>query len=162
MAASDKAVVTVWRRERRQKGECLAAKVAKSAPDENPIMIFVVSLFAAAAMADDRIAFTSWASPQNNPGASGGPIGFRVVLPGGKWDNKNRSKWGLCEAGPAKIGAEAEPSSYTKLSTGKRITLRNYRCRVCNSEDWPVKCDVEVENGGCSFFMAFIRAYDKR
>lgn len=110
LAAGDETVVAVWWRERRQKGECLAAKIAKAAPDQNPIMVFVMSLFAAAAMADDRILHTNRASPQENPGAGNRPIGFQVVLPRGKWDKKNRSNGGSARLDPTKIGAEAEPS----------------------------------------------------
>jgi hypothetical protein len=55
LATGDQAVVAIGQREGRQKGECLPAEIAEAAPNRNPVMVFVVSLFAPAAMADDGI-----------------------------------------------------------------------------------------------------------
>jgi len=41
----------------------------------------------------------------------------------------------------------ASPSLRTLAGLNR---LRNYRCRVCNSADWPVKCDIEV-SGECKY-----------
>jgi hypothetical protein len=54
--------VAIRQRERRQKGEGLAAQIAKATADLNPIMIFIVRLFTAAAMTNDRIAYTNRAA----------------------------------------------------------------------------------------------------
>jgi len=61
--------------------------------------MLVVCLLAAVSMADDRIAFTSRASPQDDFGAARGPIVFELVRRDGKWDKKNRSSLELCSSG---------------------------------------------------------------
>ena len=96
LTASQQAVVRVRERKGRQKGEGLLAIGAAATPDSNPVMMFIVRLLAAAAMADDRIAFTHGASPQNDLGAVCGPVGFELVQRCGKWDKKNRSSSELC------------------------------------------------------------------
>jgi len=58
-------------------------------------MIFVMRLFAPAAMADDGVLGTDRASAQDEVPASLGPIGFEVVLRGRKWDKQNRSDEGF-------------------------------------------------------------------
>jgi hypothetical protein len=55
-----------------------------------------VRLLAAAALTDDRIAFTKGASPHNGLATACGPIGFELVRRDGKWDKENRSSWELC------------------------------------------------------------------
>ena len=80
----------VWQREHRQEGKGLSTSVTAAASDPNPIVMFIVSLLAAATMPDYRLAFTNRALPQDDLGASGGPIGSQVALAGGKWDKKNR------------------------------------------------------------------------
>ena len=76
-------------------------------------MVFIVGLLAAASVADDRIVFASGASPQNDLGATRGPIRFELVRRHGKWDKQNRSVLGLCPpALTAKIAAgSGAPSS---------------------------------------------------
>lgn len=91
-----------WR-EQRQEGERLLAEIAETASNADPIVVLVMSLLAAAAMADNRIAQTNWASPQNLFHACFGPIGFEAVLGGRKCDKKNRGKSGsafLCDRDP--------------------------------------------------------------
>jgi uncharacterized protein YaeQ len=44
-----------------------------------PVVMLIVRLLAAASMTDDRIAFTSGASPQDDFGAARGPIGSARV-----------------------------------------------------------------------------------
>ena|ERR1700688_397043 len=91
-----------WR-EQRQEGERLLAEIAETASNADPIVVLVMSLLAAAAMADNRIAQTNWASPQNLFHACFGPIGFEAVLGGRKCDKKNRGESGsafLCDRDP--------------------------------------------------------------
>jgi len=58
--------------------------------------MFIMRLLATASVADDRITFTSGTSPQNNLGATRGPIRFELVRRCGKWDKQNRTSWELC------------------------------------------------------------------
>ena len=83
--------MTVGRRKGRQERERLAAAIAKAAPNPDPIMVFIMSLFAAAAMAEDGISQTNRASAQDEFRIHLGPIGFEVVLRGRKGDKQNRS-----------------------------------------------------------------------
>jgi len=111
----------VRRRKHRQESKGFSTNIAEAAADPNPIVVFIVSLLAAATMPDDRLAFTNRALPQDDLGASGGPIGSQVALVGGKWDKKNRGNRRLCPGTvtakiPARRGAFA---SSTKFSTGK-------------------------------------------
>jgi hypothetical protein len=61
--------------------------------------MLIVRLLAAVSMADDRIALTNRASPQDDFGAARGPIGFELVRRDRKWDKQNRSSLGLCPSG---------------------------------------------------------------
>jgi hypothetical protein len=56
------------------------AEVAQAAPNRNPIVVFVMSLFATASMSDDRIAQTDRAVTQDRPASCLNLIGFKVVL----------------------------------------------------------------------------------
>jgi hypothetical protein len=87
--------VGVRQRKPRQEGEGLPAIGAATAPDSNPVVILIVGLLAAAPVADDRIAFTNRASPQDDLVAVTSPIRFELVRRGGKWDKKNRRSRGL-------------------------------------------------------------------
>jgi len=70
---------------------------AATAADGNPVMMLIVCLLATASMADDRIAFTSGASPQDDFGPARGPIGLeQLVRRHRKWDKQNRTSSGLC------------------------------------------------------------------
>ena len=55
LATCDETVVAVRRRKRRQKGEGDSARFADAPSNRNPIVIFVVGLFAPPAMAGDGI-----------------------------------------------------------------------------------------------------------
>jgi hypothetical protein len=104
--------VGVRQRKQRQKGEGLPAIGAATTPDPNPVVMFIVRLLAAAAMANDRIAFTNGASPQDDLGAACGPVGFQLVQRGGKWDKENRSSMGSVRASTfPRSEPEAEPPS---------------------------------------------------
>jgi hypothetical protein len=94
LAARQQTVVRVRKRKQRKKGEGLPATGATTATDPDPIVVFIVRLLAAASVADDRIAFTSGAAPQDDFGVAHGPIRFELVRSDGKWDKQNRSSSG--------------------------------------------------------------------
>ena len=96
LTANQQTVVCVRKRKERQEGKGFPATGTATPPDANPVVVFIVRLLATASVTDDRIAFTSRASPQNDLGAAGGPIRFELVCRDGKWDKQNRSVSGLC------------------------------------------------------------------
>ena len=101
LTSSQQAVMGVRERKQREEGEGRPATVAATAPDFDPVVILIVRLLAATSMADDRIAFTHRAAPQDDLGApfrpvGFEPIGFELAQRAGKWDKENRSSWGLC------------------------------------------------------------------
>ena len=53
LAAGDQAVMRVRERKQRQEGDRLPARLADTSPDLNPVVVFIMSLFAAATMAND-------------------------------------------------------------------------------------------------------------
>jgi hypothetical protein len=71
------------------------AAVAEAAANSDPIVVFIMRLFAAAAMADDGVLGTNRASTQDDFGTRLGPIGFEVILLGRKWDGENRGQRAL-------------------------------------------------------------------
>ena len=97
LAACQQTVVRVRGRKQRQEGEGSLATGTAAATNVNPIVMPIMRLLAAAAVADDRINFTSRTSSQDNLGAARGPpIRFELVRRCGKWDKQNRSSSGLC------------------------------------------------------------------
>ena len=126
LTARQQTVVRVWERKARQEGEGLPTSGATAAPDVNAVVMLIVRLLAAASMADDRIAFTCGASPQDDFGAARGPIRFELVRQDAKWDKQNRSSLELCPSGvdPQRSEPEAEllPPAEEK-SNWKRIQL---------------------------------------
>ena len=76
--------MAVGRRKRWQEREGLAAAVAKSAANPDPIVVLIMSLFAPAPMTDDGILHANRAVAHNDFRARIGPIRFEVVLRGGK------------------------------------------------------------------------------
>jgi len=58
-----------------------------------------VRLLAATSVADDQVASTNRASPQDGFGAVRRPIGFQLVWRDRKWDKQNRTSSGLCPSG---------------------------------------------------------------
>ncbi|HEY6372043.1 MAG TPA: hypothetical protein VIX37_15815 [Candidatus Sulfotelmatobacter sp.] len=98
-------VVRVRERKQREEGEGLAATGAATTTNANPVVMLIVRLLATASVADDRIAFTSRASPQNDLVAVSCPVVFNLVQRDGKWDKQNRSSWGSATALTAKIAA---------------------------------------------------------
>ena len=71
------------------------APVAEAAANSDPIVVFIMRLFAAAAMTDDGVLAANGAAAHDDLGAGLGPIGFEVVLCGRKWDKQNRSAEGF-------------------------------------------------------------------
>jgi hypothetical protein len=59
-------------------------------------VVCIVRLLAAASVTDDQIASTNRASPQDDFGATRGPLRFELVRRDGKWDKRNRSLLELC------------------------------------------------------------------
>ena len=84
LAACDQAVMAVGRREGWQEGKRLAAPAAKTAANPDPIMVFIMSLFAPAPVTDDRILHANRSAAQNDIRGRLSPISFAVVLCGGK------------------------------------------------------------------------------
>jgi len=99
LTACQQTVMRVRERKQRQEGEGLPATRAATALDPDPVVMLVVRLLAAASMADDRIALTNRASPQDDFGAARRPIHFELVRRDGKWDKQNRRSLGLCSSG---------------------------------------------------------------
>ena len=128
LAPSQQAVVGVRERKWRKEGEGLAATGAATAPDPNPIVMFIVRLLAAASMAEDRIAFTHGTSPQDNLAGLSGPIGLELVRWDGKWDKENRGSSGLCPGVDLpRSEPEAEPLLLKRKNPNwRRITLLSY------------------------------------
>ena len=121
LTASQQAVVRVRERKQRKEGEGLPATVAEAAPDPNPVVMFIVRLLAAAPVADDRIAFTNGASPQNDLNAALGPIGFELVRRGESGIKRIVVQSGLCPGvDPPRSEPEAEPLLLKrKIPTGR-------------------------------------------
>jgi hypothetical protein len=84
LAACDQAVMAVGRREWRQEGKRLSASVAETAANPDPIMVFIMSLFASATVADDGILPTNRAPAQDDFRARFGPFDFEIALGRGK------------------------------------------------------------------------------
>jgi hypothetical protein len=62
-------------------------------------VVCIVRLLAATSVANDQIASTKRASPQDDFRAACRPIGFELVWRDGKWDKQNRTSSGLCPSG---------------------------------------------------------------
>ena len=129
LTARQQTVVGVRERKQWKKGESLPATGASAATDVDPVVVFIVGLLAAASMADNGITFTSGASPQDNFGATRGPLRFELVRRDGKWDKQNRSSSGLCPSGVdlPRSEPEAELLPPREKINWKRIQLLGYR-----------------------------------
>jgi hypothetical protein len=84
LTAGDQAVMAVGKRKDRQESNRLLARSADTAPNRDPIMVFVMSLLSAAAMTNDRILRANWTPANDNFCASLRPICFQLALRGGK------------------------------------------------------------------------------
>ena len=104
--------------------------------------MFIMRLLATTSVADDRITFTSGTSPQNNLGATRGPIRFELVRRCGKWDKQNRTSLELCPGLTCQDLSRKRSSFLLKQkSNWKRITLLACSFYGCDSEYWPVIID---------------------
>jgi hypothetical protein len=72
--------MAVRKRKYRQEGNRLTTGFADAAPNLNPIMVFVMSLFAPAAMTNDGILQANWAEANNPFCTSVRPIRFALAL----------------------------------------------------------------------------------
>jgi hypothetical protein len=124
LTARQQTVVRVRERKQRKKGERLFATRAATAADPNPVVMRIVRLLAAVSMADDRIALTNRASPQDDFGAARGPIRFKLVRRDRKWDKQNRSSLELCPPALTRQDLGRKRSSF--LPEGKNPTGREY------------------------------------
>jgi hypothetical protein len=89
----------VRERKQREESEGLPATTAATAPNPDPVVVCIVRLLAATSVANDQIASTNRASPQDDFGAACRPIGFELVWRDGKWDKQKRTSSGLCPSG---------------------------------------------------------------
>ena len=76
--------MAVGRRKERQEGERLAAAVADAATNPDPIVVFIMRLFAPAAVTNDGVLQTKRAAARDGFRARLGPIRFEVALRGRK------------------------------------------------------------------------------
>jgi hypothetical protein len=121
--------------------------------------MFIMRLLATTSVADDRIVFTSGTSPQNNLGATRGPIRFEVVQRCGKWDKQNRTSLELCPGLTCQDLSRKRSSFLLKQkSNWKRITLRACSFYGCDSEYWPVI----IDNPGVGRFVQPAKAFRRR
>jgi hypothetical protein len=96
LTARQQTVVGVRERKQWKEGEGFPATGAATSPDPNPVVVCIVGLLAAASMANDQIASTNRASPQDDFGATRGPLRFELVRRHRRWDKRNRSLLELC------------------------------------------------------------------
>ena len=96
LTARQQTVVGVRERKQWKEGEGFPATGAATSPDPNPVVVCIVCLLASASVADDQIASTNRASPQDDFGATRRPLRFELVRREGKWDKRNRSLLELC------------------------------------------------------------------
>ena len=108
LTARQQTVVGVGERKQWKKGESLPATGATAATDVDPVVVFIVGLLAATSVADDQIASTNRASPQDGFGAVRRPIGFQLVWRDRKWDKQNRTSSELCPSGVDLLRSEPE------------------------------------------------------
>jgi hypothetical protein len=120
--ASDKAVVSVRKREHGQEGNRLTANTAETPPNSDPVVVLVMGLFPPTAMTYDRFASTNRA-PAKDPFCSGlRPIDCGLAPRCGKCDKDNRGNGALPRGDLAKIPTRVEPSPPSKIFDWKRIS----------------------------------------
>jgi len=79
LTASDQAVMGVGERKGRQEGNRLAASSADAAPNSNPVVVFIMGLFATTTMTDDLIPRANWAATKDCFGRGVRPIGYKLA-----------------------------------------------------------------------------------
>jgi hypothetical protein len=87
--------MAVGKRNHGQEGNRHLARSAKTAPNRDPVMVFVMSLLLSAAMTNDRILRANWAPAKDYVCATLRPIDIQLALRRGKWDKDNRAKKAL-------------------------------------------------------------------
>lgn len=124
LTARQQTVMGVRERKQREESEGLPATTAATAPNPNPVVVCIVRLLAATSVANDQIASTNRASPQDDFGAACRPIGFELVWRDGKWDKQNRTSSGLCPSGVDL--PRSEPEAELLPPEAKKPTGREY------------------------------------
>lgn len=76
----DQAVMGIGERKSGQEGNRLAAKSADAAPNSDPVMVLVMSLFAPTAVTYDRILRANRAAANDYPCGSFRPFGLLLAL----------------------------------------------------------------------------------
>ena len=90
LTTSNETVLSVRKREHGQEGDRPAANTAEPPPNSDPVVVFVMSLFAPTAMTYDRITRTNRASANDRFRGGLRPIGSRLALCRGKCNKDNR------------------------------------------------------------------------
>jgi hypothetical protein len=85
----------VGQRKHRQEGNRIFARSADTAPNRDPVMVFVMSLLLPAAMPNDRILRANRTPANDYFRASLRPIGLQLALSRGKCDKDNRANGAL-------------------------------------------------------------------
>lgn len=97
-------------------------KYRRAPADSDPIVLFVMSLFPATAVTDDRIASANGAPANDTVCGALRPIDFRLALRRGKCDKDNHGHGALPGDDLAEIATRAEPSPLSKIFDWKRIS----------------------------------------
>src|SRR5229473_1828112 len=99
----------IGRREERQESECLVAGSADPAPDLDPVMVLIMSLFTPPAMAHNRISQTKRTVTDDCFGSSSRPVRDSLANFRRKWDKENRTLWRpSAERSPVQVLSSAE------------------------------------------------------
>jgi hypothetical protein len=134
--------MAVGKRKHGQERNRYLARSTKTAPNRDPVMVFVMSLLLSAAVTNDRILRANWAPANDYRRASFRPIGIQLALRRGNWDKDNRAN-GLCLgcSNRPKILPRAEPSPLSKISPEKayRILRHTSYLHHQSAKYWPVK-----------------------
>ena len=129
LTARQQTVMGVRERKQREESEGLPATTAATAPNPDPVVVCIVRLLVATSVANDQIASTNRASPQDDFGVACRPIGFELVWRDGKWDKQNRTSSGLCPSGVDLPRSEPEAELLPpeqKNPTGREYQLLGY------------------------------------
>jgi hypothetical protein len=113
----------VRKREYRKEGKGRPAIGTATAPNPNPVVMFVVGLLAAPPVSNDRIVFTKWASAYDDLVAVSCPVGCKLVRRDGNWDKEDRTSQGFrLRFRPAKIIAGSGAPPPEENPTERNIT----------------------------------------
>src|SRR5260370_292219 len=126
LTAGDQAVMAVRQREHGQEGNRRATNIADAAPDGDPVMVFVMSLFLSMAMAHHGILQTNRAATNDRFCASLCPIGLQLALRRGKCDKDNRVNAGSA----GRVTCEESYLSGALLLSKSQLERISNRCRA--------------------------------